>query len=52
MNHSTLEKSNRPSAESLLFLSAFARLYSPTLHNEAAARITAQELARKSINNC
>ncbi len=52
MHHSTPERAKAPSAESLLFVSAFARLYSPTPDNEATARIVAHNLSHKTTAKC
>ncbi len=52
MHHSTSERAKAPSAESLLFVTAFARLYSPTLNNEKVARIIAHDLAHKTTAKC
>lgn len=51
MKHSTpLQVS--PSEESLKFIRAFARLYSPESDNESEARSQAQSVARTSLAPC
>ena len=47
MQHST-QKRTTPSAESLLYITTFARVYSPQLHNESSARLIAQQ----AVSNC